>query len=216
MNYVHALRNALIPIITLLGLTLPAIVSGALITESVFNYPGMGLAFYNAASTTTSRSSSARSSSPPWRLSSGHFSPTSCTPSWTRGSAMCEPRTGSRRREPEEAPMIPLRGDAPDRDHPRRRSRGRGSPASRRGTPEVTEAGEAGGVGGLGRIIWRVFAENKLALVSVGVVVFMLLFCFVGPHIYVTNQTDLVVTSVNQVLRPPERPGPARHGPQRL
>jgi peptide/nickel transport system permease protein len=49
VNYVHALRNALIPIITLLGLTLPAIVSGALITESVFNYPGMGLAFFNAA-----------------------------------------------------------------------------------------------------------------------------------------------------------------------
>jgi len=49
VNYVHALRNALIPIITLLGLTLPAIVSGALITEDVFNYPGMGLAFYNAA-----------------------------------------------------------------------------------------------------------------------------------------------------------------------
>ena len=49
VNYVHALRNALIPIITLLGLTLPAIVSGALITEDVFNYPGMGLAFFNAA-----------------------------------------------------------------------------------------------------------------------------------------------------------------------
>jgi peptide/nickel transport system permease protein len=49
VNYVHALRNALIPIVTLLGLTLPAIVSGALITENVFNYPGMGLAFFNAA-----------------------------------------------------------------------------------------------------------------------------------------------------------------------
>jgi len=49
VNYVHALRNALIPIVTLLGLTLPAIVSGALITEDVYNYPGMGLAFYNAA-----------------------------------------------------------------------------------------------------------------------------------------------------------------------
>jgi peptide/nickel transport system permease protein len=49
VNYIHALRNALIPIITLLGLTLPAIVSGALITEDVFNYPGMGLAFFNAA-----------------------------------------------------------------------------------------------------------------------------------------------------------------------
>jgi peptide/nickel transport system permease protein len=41
--YGHALRNALIPILTLLGLSLPAIVSGALITEDVFNYPGMGL-----------------------------------------------------------------------------------------------------------------------------------------------------------------------------
>ncbi len=41
--YGHALRNALIPMITLLGLSLPAIVSGALIVENVFNYPGMGL-----------------------------------------------------------------------------------------------------------------------------------------------------------------------------
>jgi peptide/nickel transport system permease protein len=68
---------------------------------------------------------------------------------------------------------------------------------------EVTEGGEAGGVGGLGRIIWRVFAENKLALVSVGVVIFMLLFCFVGPYIYPTNQTDLVVTQASQVLAHP-------------
>ena len=41
--YGHALRNALIPILTLIGLTLPAIVGGAMITEDVFNYPGMGL-----------------------------------------------------------------------------------------------------------------------------------------------------------------------------
>lgn len=45
----HALRNALIPIITLLGLTLPAIVGGAIITETVFNWPGMGLLTTNAA-----------------------------------------------------------------------------------------------------------------------------------------------------------------------
>jgi peptide/nickel transport system permease protein len=48
----HALRNALIPIITLLGLTLPVIVSGAVITEDVFNYPGMGLLVVNAAENT--------------------------------------------------------------------------------------------------------------------------------------------------------------------
>ncbi|HUA28809.1 MAG TPA: ABC transporter permease [Streptosporangiaceae bacterium] len=38
----HVLRNSLIPIATLLGLLLPALFAGALITESVFNYPGMG------------------------------------------------------------------------------------------------------------------------------------------------------------------------------
>ncbi len=47
--YVHALRNAIIPIITLLGLSLGTIVSGAVITESVFNYPGMGLLAINSA-----------------------------------------------------------------------------------------------------------------------------------------------------------------------
>jgi peptide/nickel transport system permease protein len=45
----HALRNALIPIITLLGLSLPGIVGGAIITETLFNWPGMGLLTYNAA-----------------------------------------------------------------------------------------------------------------------------------------------------------------------
>jgi len=47
--YRHALRNALIPLITLLGLSLPTIVGGALITETVFNYPGMGLLTTQAA-----------------------------------------------------------------------------------------------------------------------------------------------------------------------
>ena len=37
------------PIITLLGLSLPVTVSGAVITEAVFNYPGMGFLFWNAA-----------------------------------------------------------------------------------------------------------------------------------------------------------------------
>ena len=31
---------------------------------------------------------------------------------------------------------------------------------------------------------WEVFAENKLALAGLAFVVFILLFCFVGPHIY--------------------------------
>lgn len=38
----HALRNALLPIITLLGFELPGLFSGAIITEKVFNWPGVG------------------------------------------------------------------------------------------------------------------------------------------------------------------------------
>lgn len=41
--YKHALRNALIPVITLLGFYIPALFSGAVITESVFGWPGMGV-----------------------------------------------------------------------------------------------------------------------------------------------------------------------------
>jgi peptide/nickel transport system permease protein len=45
----HILRNALIPLVTLLGLYLPTLFSGTLVVESMFNYPGMGLLFWNAA-----------------------------------------------------------------------------------------------------------------------------------------------------------------------
>jgi peptide/nickel transport system permease protein len=48
--YKHALRNALIPVVTLLGLSLPILVSGAVVTESVFNLPGMGRMAVNAVS----------------------------------------------------------------------------------------------------------------------------------------------------------------------
>ena len=45
----HVQRNALSPVITLLGLSLPSILSGSLITEQIFNYPGMGLLFFTAS-----------------------------------------------------------------------------------------------------------------------------------------------------------------------
>jgi peptide/nickel transport system permease protein len=38
----HALKNALIPIITLLGMALPTLVAGSVLIETVFNIPGMG------------------------------------------------------------------------------------------------------------------------------------------------------------------------------
>jgi peptide/nickel transport system permease protein len=45
----HVFRNSLMSIVTLLGLSLPNMIGGAILIEVVFNYPGMGLAFYNAA-----------------------------------------------------------------------------------------------------------------------------------------------------------------------
>ncbi len=42
VTYRHTLRNALIPFITLIGLSLPALVAGAVITETIFSYPGLG------------------------------------------------------------------------------------------------------------------------------------------------------------------------------
>ena len=44
----HVLRNALLPMITLLGLQLPTILGGALVTETVFTWPGMGRLFLDS------------------------------------------------------------------------------------------------------------------------------------------------------------------------
>jgi len=48
VNFRHAGRNALIPVVTVIGLSLPGILSGAVITESVFAYPGMGKLLYDS------------------------------------------------------------------------------------------------------------------------------------------------------------------------
>ncbi len=45
----HLLRNSLLPVITILGLSLPGIVAGAVIAEEIFNFPGMGLLFWQSA-----------------------------------------------------------------------------------------------------------------------------------------------------------------------
>lgn len=45
---VHVLRNALLPIITIMGLTLPALISGSFIFETIFAWPGMGRLGYEA------------------------------------------------------------------------------------------------------------------------------------------------------------------------
>jgi peptide/nickel transport system permease protein len=44
----HALRNALLPVVTNIALTLPFLFSGAIVTEAIFSWPGMGQLFYQA------------------------------------------------------------------------------------------------------------------------------------------------------------------------
>lgn len=47
--WLHIFRNSLTPLIAMLGYYLPVLFAGALVVESIFNYPGMGLLFWNAA-----------------------------------------------------------------------------------------------------------------------------------------------------------------------
>src|SRR6201981_1835580 len=47
----HLVRNASLPMITLIGLSIPALLAGNLICETVFNFPGLGLLFYDALGT---------------------------------------------------------------------------------------------------------------------------------------------------------------------
>jgi peptide/nickel transport system permease protein len=44
----HLVRNASLPMVTLIGLSIPALLAGNLVAENVFNYPGLGLLFFNA------------------------------------------------------------------------------------------------------------------------------------------------------------------------
>ena len=48
VNFGHALKNTLVPVITVIGLQIGSIVAFAIITESVFQWPGMGLLFIHA------------------------------------------------------------------------------------------------------------------------------------------------------------------------
>ena len=48
VNFRHALKNTLIPVITVMGLQIGGIIAFAIVTETVFNWPGVGLLFINA------------------------------------------------------------------------------------------------------------------------------------------------------------------------
>ncbi len=47
--YVHALKNALLPVITIIGLALPGLIGGSFIFETIFSWPGMGRLAFEAA-----------------------------------------------------------------------------------------------------------------------------------------------------------------------
>ncbi len=46
--FIHALRNAILPLITIIGLSIPGLIGGSVITESIFAIPGMGKLFYDS------------------------------------------------------------------------------------------------------------------------------------------------------------------------
>lgn len=47
--YRHALKNASLPLVTIVGMDLPMLVGGAIVTETIFGWPGMGRLFYDSA-----------------------------------------------------------------------------------------------------------------------------------------------------------------------
>ena len=68
--------------------------------------------------------------------------------------------------------------------------------------PEAALGADEAGIGArsLGRAMLETFLENRLALVGLGIIVFMILFCFLGPVIWHTNQ---VATNFSDANHPP-------------
>lgn len=75
-------------------------------------------------------------------------------------------------------------------------------------TVAAPAGGEVVSHGGLGRRILSVFVENKLAVVGVAVIAFFVLFCYVGPLLYHTNQT-----SASEALFSPDNAPPGKGHP---
>jgi peptide/nickel transport system permease protein len=68
------------------------------------------------------------------------------------------------------------------------------------GPESLPEGGEASSSGSVWRLILRVFVQNRLAVVGLGIIAFVVLFCFVGPLVYHTNQAT---TNLNEMNLPP-------------
>jgi peptide/nickel transport system permease protein len=55
---------------------------------------------------------------------------------------------------------------------------------------------------------WRVFRRNRMAVVCLGILVFVALFCFVGPYVYHTNQTNVGALMGESCSQPPSSKHP--------
>jgi len=70
--------------------------------------------------------------------------------------------------------------------------------------PSSAQEARQSDTGSLLRLVWSVFRQNRLAVIGLGMILFMVLFCFVGPLIYHTNQVQINMSAVTQ-------PPSARH-----
>jgi peptide/nickel transport system permease protein len=84
------------------------------------------------------------------------------------------------------------------------------TPAEAVGTEDLDAApagGEAQTTGGIARQIFRVFLEHKLAVVSLCFIILMILFCWVGPFLYHSNQTTQATALLTPENLPPGATG---------
>jgi peptide/nickel transport system permease protein len=65
---------------------------------------------------------------------------------------------------------------------------------ARGSTPESGQ----GVTGSVWRLVWSVFLQNRLAVVGLGMILFIVLFCFLGPLVYHTNQVQINMSAVTQ------------------
>ncbi len=164
----HLLRNACLPMITLVGLSIPTLLAGNLLIEVLFNYPGLGLLFYNALGNEDYRSCSPTRSSAAILTVLGNLVADIAV-------TVADPRVrlelSQRRRAAASRPT----------------ARARLSPTSLSTMPEGGEV--AGHRQRLAAGAARVPRQPARGRRRSCVIVFFVLFCFLGPLFYHTNQT---------------------------
>jgi len=195
----HVFRNSLLSVMTLIGLSLPYVFSGALIVETLFNFPGSGCCFTTLPRRGTSdaaRSASRSNRRRGRRIVAGRCRLRVARP---RGSVWTRARQRERRRTRAERPMRRWRRQRPTSlgfsadDFPRHWPADRGLAAGRIRQPRQSFATPRDGA---------VRQQGSRSPAS-SVIVILALFSFFGPDFYHTNQT--ATNLVSQNLRPSAR-----------